>query len=222
MMAVILPFGPRMGTTTEPQLASGAGASAAAPVDLEAAGAQWSAWMVLAQGGDGASYHALLRSVTPYLRAIARRHLGPCEDAEDAVQEILITLHQVRHTYEPGRPFKPWLATLASRRCIDLLRRRGNRLRHEIDGVDDLEAHPQLQHGPEENASQAHDASTLHRAVATLPPRQREAIRLLRFNELSLAEAAAESDQSIGSLKVACHRAIRSLHAVFARQDEPE
>lgn len=183
------------------------------------AGPRWSDWMALAQDGDSARYHALLGEVVPYVRAIARRHLGACEEAEDAVQEILMTLHQVRHTYERHRPFKPWLATLATRRCIDLLRRRGYRLRNEVDGVDDVDAHPQGGRGPEESASQGQQAASLHRAVAALPPRQREAIRLLRLNELSLAEAAAESDQSIGSLKVACHRAIRSLNAVFARQE---
>ena len=56
-------------------------------------------------------------------------------------------------------------------------------------------------------------------AVSQLPARQREAIRLLRLSELSLCEAAAMSDQSIGSLKVACHRALKSLKRALDGKD---
>jgi len=167
--------------------------------------------MLRAQAGDRASYHELLQSVTPYLRSITRRYLGRGEDAEDALQEVLMVVHGIRHTYEPGRPFKPWLSTIASRRCIDLLRRRSHRLKHEIDASDEIESHPHVAHGPEETLARRQAAGTLHRAVAALPERQREAIRLLRLNELSLAEATAHCDQSIGSLKVAVHRALKSL-----------
>lgn len=179
----------------------------------------WGAWMLLAQDGDRDAYQNLLVDVVPYLRAIARRYLGRGEDAEDAVQDILLIVHDIRHTYERGRPFKPWLNTLASRRCIDLLRRRTRRLRNEIATEDDLGE--QAMHGgagPDETTERLQDAATLHDAVAGLSPRQQEAIRLLRLNELSLIEAAAHSQQSIGSLKVACHRALKSLkHALEHR-----
>jgi RNA polymerase sigma-70 factor (ECF subfamily) len=173
---------------------------------------QWAAWMLLAQDGDRDAYQSLLKAVSPYVRAITRRYLGRGEDAEDAVQDVLMIVHGIRHTYERGRPFKPWLGTLATRRCIDLLRRRSQRMRHELEseGGEDDARHGDC--GPEEAASRERESDHLHQAVAALPERQREAIRLLRLNELSLGEASAESDQSIGSLKVACHRAIRSLH----------
>lgn len=177
---------------------------------------QWAAWMLLAQDGDRAAYHALLQAISPYVRAITRRYLGRDEDAEDAVQDVLMIVHGIRHTFEAGRPFKPWLGTIASRRCIDLLRRRSQRMRHELEseGAEADAIHGD--YGPEENASRERESNHLHQAVAALPERQREAVRLLRLNELSLNEASAASDQSVGSLKVACHRAIRSLHAALA------
>ncbi len=191
---------------------------APAPVmpDLAQDSERWAAWMLLAQDGDREAYHALLQAVLPYVRAITRRYLGRCEDAEDAVQDVLMIVHGIRHTFEAGRPFKPWLATIATRRCIDLLRRRSQRMRHELerDGAEDDAIHGD--HGPEETASREREWDHLHQAVAALPERQREAVRLLRLNELSLNEASAASNQSVGSLKVACHRAIRSLHAALA------
>ena len=191
--------------------------------DVRDSGARWGEWMLLAQDGDRDAYQSLLLGIAPYLRAITRRYLGRGEDAEDAVQDILLIVHDIRHTYERGRPFKPWLSTIASRRCIDLLRRRSRRLHNEIAGDDGFgdgvfgeyrDSGP----GPDEATAQLQDAQTLHAAVAGLSPRQQEAIGLLRLNELSLAEAAAHSQQSIGSLKVACHRALKSLQRALAPQ----
>ena len=128
-----------------------------------------------------------------------------------------MVVHGIRHTYERGRPFKPWLSTIASRRCIDILRRRAHRLQHEMATGEDIEDDAHAGHSPEDTLSRQQDAGTLRHAVAGLPERQREAIRLLKLNELSLNEAAAESDQSIGSLKVACHRAMKSLQNSLAK-----
>ena len=193
-------------------------AGLSAPSDFAADGERWAALMLLAQDGDRAAYHALLKAITPYLRAITRRYLGRGEDAEDALQDVLMIVHNVRHTYERGRPIKPWIGTLASRRCIDLLRRRARRLQHEIDSGDQLDEYPESGHGPLETLTREHAAGTLRDAVAALPGRQRVAVRLLKLNELSLNEAAAQSDQSIGSLKTACHRALKSLHRTLLKQ----
>jgi RNA polymerase sigma factor (sigma-70 family) len=217
-MGTIVPFA--RAATANATMSEQIRASAAQDNDGVPDDVRWAELMLRAQDGDRAAYHALLQAVTPYLRAIARRYLGRCEDAEDALQDVLMIVHGIRHTYERGRPFKPWLSTIASRRCIDLLRRRSHRLQYEIEAVADTEDFPHAEHGPEETVSRHHTAGTLHKAVADLPERQREAIHLLRLKELSLNEAAAQSDQSVGSLKVACHRAIKSLQRALGKQDK--
>jgi RNA polymerase sigma-70 factor (ECF subfamily) len=184
--------------------------------------ARWAAWMLRAQDGDRAAYHELLVGIAPYVRAIARRYLGRNEDAEDAVQDVLAVVHTIRHTYERGRPFKPWLSTIASRRCIDLLRRRAQRLRHEIETDSEPDTYAAHSEDPEQNASREHAADALYRAVEDLPVRQREAIRLLRLKELTLKEAAAQSAQSVGSLKVACHRAVYALRRLLTRKESSD
>ena len=214
-MATILPFVKALATNAS--VPEPTRIDAAEPTDERSDGERWAQWMLQAQDGDRVAYHALLKAVSPYLRAITRRYLGRGEDAEDAVQEVLMVVHGIRHTYERGRPFKPWLSTIASRRCIDLLRRRAHRLQHEMATGEEIEDIAHTGHSPEEALSREHDAGTVQHAVAGLPERQREAIRLLKLNELSLNEAAAESDQSIGSLKVACHRAMKSLQHSLAK-----
>ena len=85
---------------------------------------EWRRLMAAAQAGDRAAYERLLRAILPFIRAIVARQHRTQDRVEDAVQDVLLTVHRVRHTYDPARPFTHWLATLARRRSIDLLRRR--------------------------------------------------------------------------------------------------
>jgi len=216
-MATILPFART--PSADPMSSDSTQAITSGPCDLRE-GEPWEDLMLRAQDGDRAAYHALLQGVAPYLRSITRRYLGRGEDAEDAVQDILLIVHGIRHTYERGRPFKPWLSTIASRRCIDLLRRRTHRMQHEIETQEDFVEPTQATHGPDEATARLHAAQAVHEAVAALPERQREAIQLLRLKELSLNEAAEQSEQSVGALKVACHRALKSLQRALGKERE--
>ena len=219
-MGKILPF-QRSGDGRQAPMNSIAGPVAGIAAAEAADGAQWGAWMAQAQGGDRAAYHALLTSVTPYIRAIARKYLRQEQDAEDMVQEILIVVHDIRHTYEPERPFKPWLGTIATRRCIDSLRKRMRRTLHELSDDATLAQLPDESGdaSPEARLEREQDARELRCAVESLPARQREAMQLLRLQELSLNEAADASAQSVGSLKVAAHRAIKALQRAMTGKE---
>ena len=170
---------------------------------------EWRRLMAAAQAGDRAAYERLLRQVLPFIRAIvARQHRAP-DRIEDAVQDVLLTLHRVRHTYDPARPFTHWLATLARRRSIDLVRRRSR-----IAAVETAdEAGYETFADPAANSeSERRDWSgALSGALAALPERQRQAVELTKLRELSLAEAAAASGLSIGALKTNVHRAIKAM-----------
>lgn len=85
--------------------------------------------MTAAQAGDARAYDALLRAALPLLRAIARQRLFDPAEAEAAVQDTLLTIHRLRHTYDPARPIRPWLTTICERRCIDRLRGRNRPVR---------------------------------------------------------------------------------------------
>lgn len=184
-------------------------------------GPAWAALMARAQDGDRTAYHALLSDITPYLRAIAIRYVGR-DEAEDAVQEILLVVHDIRHTWERTRPFKPWLGTIATRRCIDLLRKRSRRIAREVlaeDGAcDPFEDDAP---GPDDATDRAQSARALREAVQDLSPRQREAVDLLHLRDLSLEEAATHSRQSVGALKVAAHRAIKALRDTLGGKEGP-
>lgn len=169
---------------------------------------EWEAWMAAAQAGDARAYDRLLRACLPFLRAIARRRIQHPAEAEDAVQDALLTIHQLRHAYDPARPIRPWLGAIAERRAIDRLRRHGRRGGREtsIDDFGETLASPGANTGEARVA-----AAELRAAVAALPQAQRTALRLAKLEDLSLAEASTRSGMSVGALKVATHRAVKAL-----------
>ncbi|MEO7634963.1 MAG: sigma factor, partial [Sphingomicrobium sp.] len=93
---------------------------------------RWGQLLSAAQAGDAAAYREFLTDVTPFVRALARRKLWAEDAIEDVVQDVLVTVHRVRHTYQPGRPVAPWLAAIAARRSIDSLRKRGRGAGREV------------------------------------------------------------------------------------------
>jgi RNA polymerase sigma-70 factor (ECF subfamily) len=168
--------------------------------------------MARAQDGDRIAYRRLLEDITPYLRSLAARHRAPSDEAEDAVQDILLTLHAVRHSYDPGRPFGPWLLAIARRRIADRLRRYGRIAAAETALGPEHETI--IATGPNLYALLA-GRPGLRDAIERLPPGQRQAVLLLKLRELSLKEAASESGMSVGALKVASHRALKALRAML-------
>ncbi|MBU8543236.1 MULTISPECIES: RNA polymerase sigma factor [Roseomonadaceae] len=172
---------------------------------------RWGGLLAAAQAGDARAYDSLLREVTPRLRQIARARIRDAAEVEDAVQDALMTIHALRHTYDPTRPFGPWMSTIASRRAIDRLRRRGRGAGRESN-IDDL---PESAASVAPVAEERIAARNLRDAVAELPESQRTALRLAKLEDLSLTEASARSGLSVGALKVATHRAMRSLRRRF-------
>ena len=196
--------------------------SADAPVGAERntnRARDWSGLMARAQDGDRHAYRALLEDMTPYLRTLAARCFREPSDAEDAVQDVLLTVHAVRHTYDPGRPFGPWLVAIANRRIIDRLRRHIRARSREIELSSEHETFsPDAANFQFEDTSA--DSAALHAAIATLAPDQRVAISLLKLKEMSLKEAALATGRSVSALKVATHRAIKSLRKRLRQSSE--
>lgn len=172
----------------------------------------WGVLMARAQGGDQEAYRQLLLDITPFLRAIVRRSLRERADAEDALQDILMTVHTVRHTYDPTRPFRPWLAGIARYRLLDRLRGAGRRAAREIALGPE---HETFSSDTSNSDDVMTDQPTLRRALETLPASERQAIELTKLRELSLKEASTMSGMSVGALKVATHRGMLRLRRLL-------
>jgi RNA polymerase sigma-70 factor, ECF subfamily len=205
-------------------LVSGAAPSAKARVSesgpLEesrapARGLDWSILMAHAQAGEQSAYRRLLEEITPYVRSLAAKAHRDPSDIEDSVQDVLLTVHAVRHTYDPTRPFGPWLVAIAHRRITDRLRRHGrSTARETLLSEDDVTfAAPEANYNHESLSA----GRALREAIERLPRGQRDALRLLKLQEMSLKEAAAASGMSVAALKVATHRAMKNLRKLFGQ-----
>lgn len=173
--------------------------------------------MARAQDGDTAAYRHLLLAIAPYLRALAARYHREPQDVEDSVQDILLTIHAIRHTYDPKRPLKPWLVAIGRRRIFDRLRGQGRRRAREVFLTQEHETFA----APEANLYEAEtDARALREAVARLPEAQRRAVTMLKIEEKSLKEVSAATGMSIVALKVTTHRAVKNLRKLLDGKNE--
>ena len=178
-----------------------------------------SAWMAAAQSGDRHAYETLLRNCVPLIETMARRRGVSADRIDDVVQDVLLTIHRARHTYDPRRSFTAWLRTLAERRAIDLLRRTGRQSAHELYAPLAYESY--ADDGPDASAGlvRADAVGQAGRAIAALPARQREAVQLLVMQEQSLSAAELATGRTKVALKVNLHRALKALRARLEGKD---
>ena len=180
-------------------------------VGLRGVEEEWELLMRAALDGNSAAYRRLLASLTPVLRTVTRRNCARIGldggEAEDIVQEVLLAIHLKRHTWDVDRPFGPWIMTIARNKLIDARRRRGNRLTLPIDDLADILT--------AEGSDDATDRGDLDRLLGGLGERQRDLVRSLSVEGRSVQETAERLKMSEGAVRVALHRAIKALAALY-------
>jgi RNA polymerase sigma-70 factor (ECF subfamily) len=165
-----------------------------------------------AQTGDRAAYTELLVQLSAAAGRFARGRVGPRPWIDDVVQETLITVDRVRHTYDPDRPFAPWFYAIASSRLVDVLRRERRIASRELGA----EVLPEPASGRDEDRTTL-DVERIRAAVAALPPRHREVIESLKFRDESVRETAARLHMSEPSVKITAHRGYKMLRRMLGR-----
>jgi RNA polymerase sigma-70 factor (ECF subfamily) len=175
--------------------------------------------MRAAQAGDGRAYSELLRILVPVVRDMVRQRLRflQAPDVDDLVQDVLLSVHAARATYDPTRPFLPWLTAIARNRVADGARRYVRRAANEVPSEQSIETFSA--DDPNIPANGYGDAEALAQAMTKLPRGQRQAIELMKLREMSLREAAAATGTSIGALKVSVHRGMSALRRLLGARD---
>ncbi len=172
--------------------------------------AQWESWsqlMAKVQQGDVQAYEQLLNELGPVLLGYVRKRVFNPEIVQDVYQEVLLTFHKARHSYEVDRPFGPWLFTVARNSMLDALAKNRRFVEKEI-AVEELPERGTV----EMDGSLGDD---LDQALKALPPLNRQAIELLKLRGLSLEEAAKELKISVSALKVRAHRGYSRLREIL-------
>lgn len=172
----------------------------------------WPLLMARAQAGDKAAYNQLLKAMVPAIRALVRKKIADDALVEDVIQETLLAIHRVRHTYDPRRPVLPWVAAIASARAIDALRQRSRQ--QEVQ--DDSALHRQAAEASEAEAGK----DALNDCLGALPVRQRQIVESVHLREQSLAQAAYEANLSLSAVKSLLHRAMLNLRKYGSSKHE--
>ena len=158
--------------------------------------------------GDGSSYRVFMNELSMHLRSFLRRRVArQPEEIEDLVQELLLAIHNQRHTYNAKLPLTAWVHAIARYKVIDWLRRRS---RHDLlnDSLDDCE---ELFAAPENEAAEAsHDIAKL---LQQLPERQRLPIQYVKIEGGSVADTAKRTGMSESAVKIGIHRGLKALAA---------
>jgi len=177
--------------------------------------AEWKRLMLASRAGDEAAYRALLADLSRYLRSWAvsglrRAGRSPAE-AEDIVQETLIAIHTKRHTWDADQPVGPWLHGVARHKLVDALRKRTGHDHLAIDEFSEVIPAP---------ATEGQLAgSDILRMVSSLPARQASIVQAIFVEGQRTADVAGALSMSEGAVRVALHRALRTLAAAFGKDD---
>jgi RNA polymerase sigma-70 factor (ECF subfamily) len=161
--------------------------------------------------GESAAVRALVARKLPRLLALARRLLADQAEAEDVAQEVFIRTWRQAPNWRTGEArFDTWMHRVALNLCYDRLRRRREEPTAELP--------EQVDPGPAPDRGLLADetGTRVAAAMAALPARQREAITLCHYQELSNIDAAALMGISIEALESLLSRARRALRAALA------
>jgi RNA polymerase sigma-70 factor, ECF subfamily len=174
---------------------------------------KWAGMMRAALAGDEAVYRRLLDEIARSVRAMARGAFSRARqgdaDIEDVVQETLLAIHLKRQTWDGGLRLTPWINAIARHKLIDAMRRRGYRRYEPIEDFEAVLAAP-----PEEDP---HQRSDVEKLMEALSPRARDIVKSISLDGQSIAATATKHAMTEVAVRVALHRALKSLGDAWRR-----
>jgi RNA polymerase sigma-70 factor, ECF subfamily len=171
--------------------------------------------------GDDDAFQDLYRHGAPRLRGFLLRLTGNAALAEDLAQEAFLRVHRSRGSFEPGAAALPWVLAITRNTFLDHARtphaRRTATAARADHAPAEREAPPDTQ--GEEVAIAGEMLEVVRKTLAELPVLQREAFILLRFEGLSVQEAAQVLGATEGAVKIRAFRAYEALRAALGREE---
>ena len=167
--------------------------------------------MQRALAGDEKAYASLLRSTGAMLRSYLARRINQPSEVEDILQEILLSIHKARHTYDGKRPYKPWAFAIARFRLADHLRQHyADQLRQasELDEAQFIFASDVTESGL--------TYESIKEEIDRLSGKQPTILHMLHREGHTAKEVASKLGMTETAVKVAAHRAYKILRKKLA------
>lgn len=170
-----------------------------------------------AAAGDAEAFGALVEQWAPAVRRVTRAALGDPDEADDAAQDAFLSAWMNIGSYDPVRPFGPWILRIATNRAFDRGRRKKVRASEPL-----FDDRPSSGPTPEVETERVLLRERLDVALAKLPPRQRVAITMFDGEGYAHGEIAEVLGVPEGTVRSDVFHARRTLRAALAmyRGDE--
>ena len=170
------------------------------------------ALMKLSLSGDKRAYAVLLQETARLLRPFLARRLNSSSEVDDLLQEILISIHKARHTYDGERPYMPWAYAIAKFRLQDHLRAHyADHLRHAVE-LSEVENDLQA---PVTKSDISYES--ISGEIEKLPPKQAAILQMMHQEGYTAKEVAEKIGMKESAVKVAAHRAYKILRKILER-----
>jgi RNA polymerase sigma-70 factor (ECF subfamily) len=163
--------------------------------------------------GDDSAFEGVYEEVAPRLFGYLRRRMRDVTAAEDLVQQTLLQIHRARASFIPGAAVTPWAFAILRRLTIDKMRH--DKRQVPVTGDDEAAASaPETRTGASDELVEARRlAGRVAKILERLPETQRAAFELVRYDGLSLAEAAEALGTTVSAIKSRMHRVHEELRA---------
>ncbi len=171
------------------------------------------------QAGEEDAFVTLFDMYSKRLINFAHRFLFSQEEAEDVAQQVLLAVYKKKERFDPGRPFRPWLFTIASRAVSNRLRDKKRHPRVSLDHAnEDTDGHGLMnrlelmeREGGEDSSEKKEVVEVVRWALERLPENQRLAVTLAKFEEMPYQEIARVMEISLSAVESLLFRARQSL-----------
>jgi RNA polymerase sigma-70 factor (ECF subfamily) len=164
-----------------------------------------------ARRGDGDAFGQLVRAHLAPAVHMAMQIVRNQADAEDVVQDAFLSALKNLDSFEPGRPFRPWLSRIVVNRAIDVMNSKANRSGEVL-----LDTHPSGDMSPHASAEHVELLQHVRRVVATMPPRQRLVVEMFDLQGASVAEIAELTGSAPATVRWHLHTGRRALRKALS------
>ncbi|MCP5246267.1 MAG: sigma-70 family RNA polymerase sigma factor [Burkholderiales bacterium] len=156
--------------------------------------------------GDKRAYAELLRETAHFLKPFLKQKLSAENEVDDLLQDILLSIHKVRHTYDGLRPYKPWAYAIARYRLLDYLRN------HYADNLRSALDMSELENSLQNNVTEYRISyESISGEIHKLPEKQALIMQMMHQEGYTAREVAEKIGMTEAAVKVAAHRAYKTL-----------
>lgn len=159
--------------------------------------------------GNQVDYAKFLRGISPIIFNIVKRKINEAE-VDDIVQDVLISIHKARHTYDGNRAVMPWVVSIVNFRVLDHLRKHYSGMRHLMFDIEDF---VNILADVTEDSS---DSELIDELLKDVPEKHKKILKLMHVEGYTAKEVGQKLNMKESAVKVSAHRAVKKIRKKFA------